>query len=210
MTAQRRRRERLTGTVLQLIAWPVLGFFILTFDELGPHLVSPPAGSELYAFLQWGLLTPIVVQLAFRFPWIDRPARNGAIHTVAALLLCAVRLITEPSVVVMARPPAPQYLSRVLSRDLLIYASIAVAAHLFVLTRRRSAAEREALVAQANLAVAERVLLEQTISPDLIIRSLDEIARRIREEPARVEPLIETFSEFLRSRIPAEQLERAL
>src|SRR3954453_9803689 len=197
--------------LIQIVAWPLLGWLIIAFDDLGPSLVnligkgtfSLPAGSELYFFLQWGLLTPIVVQLALRFPLMDRPARNLAIHVPAALVLCALRLIGEPNrEILIARLPAPQYLGRAISRDLLVYASIAVAAHLFILARRRSAAEQDALRAQTNLAAAERVLLEQTVSPELIIRSLDEIARRIRHEPACVEPLVDLFSEFLRSRIP--------
>jgi len=201
-----RLRNSLLRIVLQLLAWPLLGFAILAFDDLAPSLLgrtAPPAGSELWVFLQWGLLTPIVVQLALRFPLTERTARNLFIHIVSALLLCGTRIIGEPMRnIVVATVPAPEYLSRTLSRDLLVYASIAVAAHLFLLARRRSAAEHDALVASANVAEAERALLEQTVAPELIIRSLDEIARRIRQEPARAEPLLEQFGEFLRSRIP--------
>jgi hypothetical protein len=216
MTVFGRSVSSFARLLVLIVVWPLLGFLIITFDELGPALVTSvaagmpgkgtfalPAGSELYSFLQWGLLTPFVVQLALRFPLMDRTVRNIAIQVVAAIVLCGFRLINEPDyALVIAQVPASQYLARAISRDLVIYTSIVVAAHLYVLARRRSAAEREALVAQANLAEAERILLEQTVSPDLIIRSLDEIARRIRYEPTRAEPLIELFGEFLRSRIP--------
>jgi hypothetical protein len=200
--------------LFQLIAWPLLGFLIIAFDDLGPSLASAfslPAGNNIYVFLQWGLLTPIVVQLALRFPLLDRPARNAAIHTIAAAFLCLLRIVGEPHrSAVIARAPPPEYLAHSISRDLLIYASIAVSAHLFLLERRRAAAEEHALQAQAALADAERALLEQTLAPELIVRGLDEIARRIRDEPARAEPLIEVFSEFLRSQTGAELLTREL
>lgn len=206
--------------IAQILIWPVLGFLTIAFDDLGPRLVTffagfvqvettftLPAGSDLYAFLQWGLLTPLVVWLSFRFPLLDRRAKSLVVHVVAALLLLFVRSVFEPkpwtvrteASVQLAEPPSR---ARAMSRDLLVYLSIAGAAHLYVFARRRSKAEKEALAAQASLAEARRALFEQTVSPELIIRSLDEIARRIREEPARVEVLVDVFSEFLRSRIP--------
>jgi hypothetical protein len=197
----------------QFLAWPLLGFLIFAFDDLAPSLINGftngafrlPPGSNVYVFLQWGLFTPIVVQLALRLPVIDRPLRNGGMHVIAAVVLCLLRIIGEPNRgLVIARIPAAQYLGNAISRDLLIYASIAVAAHLFLLERRRAVAEREALAAQMALATAERTLLEQTVAPERIIRNLDEIAHCIRHEPSRVESLIETFSEFLRSRIARE------
>jgi hypothetical protein len=205
--------KRLLSLLLQLLAWPLLGFLIIAFDDLGPSIVntlSIPANHDLYAFLQWGLLTPVVVQVAMRFPVLDRPLRNLAIHLVAALLSCGLRIIGEPNHnAIIAGVPAAEYLSQTVSRDLLVYASIAVAAHLYLVARRRAAAEHEALVAQTNVAEAERAVIEKTVSPELIIRSLDEIARRVREEPSRVEPLFESFSEFLRSR-QEEPLQREL
>jgi hypothetical protein len=206
MIANNPARHRFAASIprllLQLLAWPLLGFLIIAFDDLGPSLVRLPAGSELYPFLQWGLLTPVIVQLALRFPVMDRKLRNTSIHVFSAAVLCLLRIINEPlREIVAARTPVAEYLARTFSRDLLIYASIAIAAHLFVLARRRSDAERAAFAARANLAEAERELMEQTVSPETIVNSLDEIARRIRQEPARAEPLIEEFSEFLRSRI---------
>lgn len=206
--------------IIQILVWPILGILTIAFDDLGPRLVTflagfvqeestftLPAGSELYAFLQWGFLTPLVVWLSSRFPLLDRRAKNLAVHLGAALLLLFVRNVFEPkpwtvrteASVQLAEPPSR---ARAMSRDLLVYLSIAGAAHLVLFARRRSEAEKEALVAQASLAEARRALFEQTVSPELIIRSLDEIARRIREEPARVEPLVDLFGEFLRSRIP--------
>jgi hypothetical protein len=210
MHANPTRRDTLARSaprlLLQLVAWPLLGFLIIAFDDLAPSLLgrtlSPRAGSEWWVFLQWGLFTPLVVQLALRFPVIVRTARNLAIHIAAALLLSVIQLAGEPMrAIVIARVPAPEYLSHAFSRDLLVYASIAVAAHLVVLARRRAAAEHDALAAEADVAEAERALLAQTVAPELIIRSLDEIARRIRDEPARVEPLVERFSDFLRARV---------
>jgi hypothetical protein len=196
--------KRITSILLQLIAWPFLGFLIIAFDELGPAIVH--ARNDVYVFLQWGLLTPIVVQLALRFPLFERRLRNVAIHVAGAGVLCLLRIIGEPNhSEIIARVPAPQYLSHAMSRDLLMYAAIAVAAHLFILGRRRAAAEHDASLAQAKVAEAERALLEQTVSPELIVESLDEIARCIRHEPARVEALVEHFSELLRAKIPVRE-----
>lgn len=196
--------KRILYIVLQLIAWPLLGFLIIAFDEVVPSHVH--AGNDVYAFLQWGLLTPIVVQLALRFPLFEHRLRNGAIHVAGAFVLCMLRIIGEPNRhLIIARTPAPQYLGHTISRDLLMFASIAVAAHLFVLARRRAAAEREAAAAEANVEEAERALLEQTVSPASITNALDEIARCIRQRPDRAETLIDEFGELLRAKLPVRE-----
>src|SRR4051794_32345955 len=64
MTAKRTTMSWLPGLLIQLIAWPLLGFLIIAFDEVGPTLVtvvatalhrnssfSPAAGSDFYFFL---------------------------------------------------------------------------------------------------------------------------------------------------------------
>lgn len=196
--------KRIPVLLLQLTAWPILGFLIIAFDEVVPSVVRTT--NDVYAFLQWGLLTPIVVQLALRFPLFERRVRNGAIHFLGAFVLCMLRIIGEPNRhLIIARTPAPQYLGHTISRDLLMYASIAVAAHLFILARRRAAAERDAAAAEANVVEAERAVLEQTVSPDLITRTLDDIARCIREEPQRAETLIDEFGELLRAKLPVRE-----
>lgn len=208
-----RTQSRVLRIAGQLLIWPSLGAVIIAFDELAPALATSLGATAargqapaIYYFVQWGLLTPFVVLLARRLPLSQHRFRNATLHALAAVVVALARAVGDPArlTAIATGVPPERYLGQAIGRDLLVYASIALVVNAWMRSRNRVAAERAAIHANARVAEAERTLLEQRVAPQLIIESLDELSRRVRAEPDRVQPLIECFSAFLRARLTAD------
>lgn len=185
-----RRFSWLKPLLIGVATWPLVGLVAVSIIDL--RLFAEPGSAahrQLIVLLQWMLLGPVVVQLVIHFPLRGWRARNVVIHALAAALLCLFRFTADPY---------PRWTSGGISHDVLMYVSIAMAAHLVFLVRQRMREERETAAQRRELARVERDLLTQRIAPELIIRTFDEIASRVRRDPESAQLLIDRFGEFLR------------
>ncbi len=192
--------------LLGVVTWPLAGLLGVLVAEHGLFLApGTNAHRQLYVALQWMLLAPVVVQLVLHFPLFAKWKRNAAIHVAAAVLLCLFRITADPYPrwVFSSALPEPAVRAASISRDLLVYLSIAMAVHLLLLVRGRMKEERAAASLRREVARAERETVMQALAPELIARSFDEIARRVRS--GRAETLIERFGDFLRTAIPDDR-----
>ncbi|HZQ70217.1 MAG TPA: histidine kinase [Terriglobales bacterium] len=166
--------------------------------------------STLISFLIYGLLAPIVVWLAMKFPverknWI----RRILLHLVFAVMFTAVHVAVRPMVYQMRGPDGkPRTITWRLYRNLFIYLAfdnmvntympIALLGHFLLYQRRLRDREVRSSQLQAKLAQAQLAMLKMQLQPHFLFNTLNAVSALIRDNPHAAEETLARLSELLR------------
>jgi len=166
--------------------------------------------STLISFLIYGLLAPIVVWLAMRFPverknWI----RRTMLHVVFAVIFTALHVVARPMVYEMRGPDGkPRAVTWRLYRNLFIYMAfdnmvntylpIALLGHFLLYQRRLREREVRSSQLQAKLAQAQLAMLKMQLQPHFLFNTLNAVSALIRDNPHAAEETLARLSELLR------------
>ena len=168
------------------------------------------AASTLISFLIYGLLAPVVIWLAMRFPverknWI----RRTLLHVVFAVVFTAVHVVARPLVYEMRGPDGqPRHVTWRLYRNLFIflafdnmvntYLPIALLGHFLLYQRRLRDREVRSSQLQAKLAQAQLAMLKMQLQPHFLFNTLNAVSALIRDNPHAAEETLARLSELLR------------
>jgi two-component system LytT family sensor kinase len=167
---------------------------------------------QLAASLVWATLTPIIIFIAERLP-IQKPhrMRNAALLLPIVPLLAAVRAVVGGATLQLSEGDTPTVAFALLSTRIRFHQNVfltlvIVGVTNFVLARRSARArERAAFALQSAVTDAEIQRLRVTIQPRYIFSALEEIAARVRTQPAVADRILVELSELLRG---AQELAR--
>lgn len=197
------------------LGW-VLGGVCLTLFEALIHIVSGaplPAGWIFWmsiGWLEWGLLAPIVVVLAQRFPFRRRARwRFLAVHAPAVVAVSTAHTVIAFALrtAVTGNPGPPGWSLRQLwiaywplhfSLDLLVYGGTLIATQLALLLQASRRRDEERLALERALAGAELDAYKLQLPVESVTGRLREIERAIAVDADRAEGLIEQFCADLR------------
>src|SRR5581483_1635590 len=162
--------------------------------------------STLISFLIYGLLAPIVVWLAMKFPverknWI----RRILLHLVFAVMFTAVHVAVRPMVYQMRGPDGkPRTITWRLYRNLFIYLAfdnmvntympIALLGHFLLYQRRLRDREVRSSQLQAKLAQAQLAMLKMQLQPHFLFNTLNAVSALIRDNPHAAEETLARLS----------------
>jgi signal transduction histidine kinase len=166
--------------------------------------------STLISFLIYGLLAPIVVWLAMKFP-VERKnwVRRTMLHVAFAVMFTAVHVVSRPLVYQMRGPDGkPRSVSWRLYRNLFIYLAfdnmvntylpIALLGHFLLYQRRLREREVRSSQLQAKLAQAQLAMLKMQLQPHFLFNTLNAVSALIRDNPHAAEETLARLSELLR------------
>ena len=197
------------------LGWVVGGVCLTLFEAL-IHIVSGaplPAGWIFWmsiGWLEWGLLAPIVVVLAQRFPYRRRARwRFLAVHAPAVVAVSATHTVIAFALrtAVTGNPGPPGWSLRQLwiaywplhfSLDLLVYGGTLIATQLALLLQASRRRDEERLALERALAGAELDAYKLQLPVESVTGRLREIERATALHPDRAEGLIEQFCADLR------------
>ena len=157
--------------------------------------------------LLWGLLTPGILWFAHRFP-VDREHWRRRLPLYAAVALAlntldvaydrAVRLLTDPTLVVERRPSfAMVYVSQ-LEFNLACFVAIVLCAHLADYYRQLREREVSSVRLQAQLTTAQLQILRLQLQPHFLFNTLNAISELVYQDPRRAERMIAYLGDLLR------------
>jgi sensor histidine kinase YesM len=166
--------------------------------------------STVISFLIYGLLAPVVIWLAMRFPverknWI----RRTLLHVVFAFLFTAIHVVGRPLLYEMRGPNGkPRPITWTLYRNMFIflafdnmvntYLPIALLGHFLLYQRRLREREVRSSQLQAKLAQAQLAMLKMQLQPHFLFNTLNAVSALIRDNPHAAEETLARLSELLR------------
>ena len=185
------------------------GYF-MRMAEGEPANLGQTALAAVPGWLFWGLVFPLVLWLARRFP-LDRAhwRRSLPVHLLVglALVLPHVLLTVYTGLLAFPQPPDSRFTFRLLvtrslpSRaqfDLVIYFAIAGVVHAADYSRRLRTREVEASRLMAQLAQSQLQALKMQLHPHFLFNTLHAIGVLIREEPVAAGRMVTLLGDMLR------------
>jgi two-component sensor histidine kinase len=220
------KRWKLWGVIF--LCWTFLGFFFSVQNYLNYAYAGKPApvrhilGAWLGCFYLWALLTPVIINLARRFP-LERGnlRRNLAIHLLAGIALSILQLaayvfVRQWLVDEATAPFSPvksfQYwlVAELHSNLLLDWSDVGLwhvnDYHQRYRERERRAAqlEIEAVQMEAQLTRAQLDALKMQIHPHFLFNTLNSISVLMREDVAAANRMLVRLSELLRAALKSD------
>lgn len=211
--AQERSNERGQKTavkrLLTLAAWAsaVLVFASQWYAYDTAHGFADPFLYYLgWSFYLWGVLTPLALWLAWRYPistgtWM----RVVPLHLAASLLLTAVQLSIEASVAwsrIGDQSPLTamvgHYLRQHTQIGLLTYWLLVGAAQFYLMHDQGRKRQLRAAQLEARLAEAQMENLRAQLHPHFLFNTLQAATTLIHEDPEAAEDILMRLSELLR------------
>lgn len=160
-------------------------------------------------WLPWVVFGPLAVLLANRFPLErERISRNGIIHLLALLVICAINwkimggisgeiLKDLPASSGLPKGDKPPLSARIVM-DFLAYGILVSICHAVLWSLRAKERERRAITAEAHLAKARLSALRMQLHPHFLFNSLNGISALIHTAPAAADDMIANLSTLLR------------
>jgi len=187
--------------------WTALGLFLAVSTSLTYRSTGRPANwyltisRSLSEWWLWGLLTPVVVLLAARYP-LDgsRRLRHGAIHLLAGLSLAVLKTLADRAIFTWISGFRPYLLLTTVALQLVIYICIVIAAH--GLRYYHRSRERELL--EQRLSETRLQLLSMQLQPHFLFNTLNTIERLVHHEPDTADSMIVGLSDLLRMTLDVE------
>lgn len=213
MTAPRRPSR---SWLLWLLFWAGLALFFSSqsaWREVVAGRGHTPIWKTLLAYgshwLAWGAMSPLVVALARRYPFVrGARLRRGALHVAAAVTLSFAQLVVMQTLVHAGRTlggESPSFVGELRRElgdffhlNLLTYALI-FAASVGIESMRRSR-EQELLASRLaeQLAEARLAALQMQIHPHFLFNSLHTAAELVHENPTLAEKTLLRLADLLR------------
>jgi hypothetical protein len=209
---QQYERWPVRAWIAALLAWPVIGAFVVGVGESGAAGASDPLIllRRWVPWAVWLVAMPIMMELARRVPLLP-PRRNSvAVHIVGAIAVSVLNAVLMLTLFVLLpadlfdwtrHTPRVMFVSGLAFNFLgtvLIYGSSVVAIQAYEERRRSRRKELETSRLRKELADTEFHLLESRVYPQLLTRSLATLERMLEANSPAAEDLIESFSRFLR------------
>ncbi len=192
---------RLRSWLAMWLGWTALALFFALSASLTYLSTGRPANwllsveRTLTEWWLWALFTPLIIDLAHRFP-LDRRRRwrHAAIHTVAGLAIATVKMAAERAVFAWLTGFWTYMLISTLALQFFIYAAIVAGAHGLEYYRRSR--EREQL--EARLAETRLQLLNVQLQPHFLFNTLNTIAEIVHDDADKADAMITSLSDLLR------------
>jgi signal transduction histidine kinase len=192
------------------IGWTGLALFLGISSSLAYMAVGNPprwsltirmALAEVYV---WGVVAPLVMWLARRFPFTrDTLWRSLPVHVAASIAISIAKLAADQLLRVLFFETRQYVLITSLAPNVLFYWGIVAAAHGF--SYYRSSKEREVRASQleARLAHARLQLLQMQLHPHFLFNTLHTISELVHEDPETADRMITGLSDLLREALAA-------
>jgi two-component system LytT family sensor kinase len=207
---RRARREALLG----LTFWGALALFFYTRTWLQYAIVVRPTASswsEVWLgaaveastdVLFWAVLTPVILELARRFP-VSGPAwmQNLGVHVLGCAVLASASTIFNFWIATYTYPEGPYwprfYLIRI-HANVVSYVAVVAAGHAIEVYRRYRDRELHASRLETQLTRAHLHALEMQIQPHFLFNTLNSISELVHQDPPGAELMIAQLGDLLR------------
>jgi two-component system, LytTR family, sensor kinase len=163
---------------------------------------------EVSFTLVWAGVTPLILSLAERYPFVaERWWRPLLAHTGGTLLTATVTKVfwdfsalpfLEPSLVPTSFEMVAQSIVRALDFSFLHYAIVLVGWHAWDYHRRYEDGRLRASQLEARLATAQLQALKMQLHPHFLFNTLHSISELVHDDPPKAERMIVGLSDFLR------------
>ncbi len=212
--------SRRTEGVWAVGFWVVLGLLTVVRQAVRPWREDPIAAGEIVETLGeyglWALITPLVFEVARRFPaeresWAGRLAGQVGLGVVLAL---AIEVLTRGVLRPLLVTPPPDGFSWSLTStisqlwfldELVIYFAVLAAGYarsaLFQLRERQVEAERllaDRARLEAQLSEARLSALRMQLNPHFLFNTLNAVSALVERDPSGVRTMIARLSSLLR------------
>ncbi len=217
--------RRLGWLMLFGVGW--IGLFTVQNGLAGPANWSGALETSIQFWLPWVVLSPFVLELAFRFP-LEKPRlwAHAAIHVTACVLIAVGSYQLQRSGLPTpggGRPwnrPGPPGDGEIYGRpfrtagpppfsaarragfrtafDILLYALLVTGCHATTFFRRSEQRQRRTLELEASLASARLQVLRSQLNPHFLFNALNAISTLVHTQPRAADEMIATLSQLLR------------
>jgi len=198
-----RVRLRLLGWIWA--GWTALALFFAISLWLNYISQGRPAnfrGSLIVSLAEWWiwvLLTPVVIELARRFPLrSERRGRDAVIHLLAGIVLATAKVLGERVIRLWIFGVAPYLLPSSFALHFLVYWAIVIATRSFEYYRESQLRALRSSQTEARLNEARLQLLRAQLQPHFLFNALNAISEMVHEDADRADRMIGSLSELLR------------
>lgn len=212
------RRDLLLG----FIAWSIIQLFFysrsyLSYATQVDGMDAPVTWGDVWlralaedacTVLVWTLFTPVILELARRFPVErGRRGRHLAVHAAAALALGSADIVLSFWVAEHTYrygPFWPRFYWINLHYEVLSYAGVSAAGHMMEVYRRYRERELHAAQLQTQLARARLHALEMQLQPHFLFNTLNSISELVHDDPGAAELMVAQLGDLLRMTMSGE------
>ncbi len=192
---------RLRAGLTVFFGWTTLALFFAVSTSLTYRSTGRPGNwrltitRALSEWWLWGLLTPLIVALARRFPLHGgQRLRNAVVHLAAGACIAVLKTSADRLTFALLTGVRMYWLVSTLALQFAIYAAVVAAAHGLEYYRRSR--EREQL--EAQLSETRLQMLNLQLQPHFLFNTLNTIAEMVHEDPESADLMIGRLGDLLR------------